>query len=79
MGSLKTAFIVSVLELGWDLLMSDTDVAWISNPEEVLGVGGPMGFADALLSSDSLSISNDVARSVTSSSYATSISSLFTV
>ena len=62
MGALKAALILSIVESGWDVLMSDTDVVWLANPGDFFSLNGEMAFADVLVSSDSLSISNDEAR-----------------
>lgn len=60
MGSLKTAFILSILEMGWDILMSDADVAWLRDPLHAVHAKGPMGRSDIMVSSDSISHLNDV-------------------
>ena len=62
MGLLKTAFVASVLEAGWDLLMSDTDTVWMRDPSHYLAISSPLGMADIMVTSDSLSHKNDVAR-----------------
>lgn len=62
MGILKTAFVVSVLEAGWDLLMSDTDTVWMRDPSNFLAASSPLGVADMMVTSDSVSRKNDVAR-----------------
>ncbi len=59
MGSAKTAMMLHLLEHGWDVLMSDTDVAWMANPERVFDSMGALGYADGMFSSDSLSVAND--------------------
>lgn len=61
MGSLKTALILSIVETGRDVLMSDTDVAWLRNPTDFLKTSSEMGGTDVLVTTDSVSHTNDVA------------------
>eukprot|EP00850_Spirogloea_muscicola_P024297 SM000593S19589 [mRNA] locus=s593:791:2666:+ [translate_table: standard] len=61
MGALKTAFVLSLLEAGRNVVMSDTDTVWLADPSAFLAVGGAMGDADVAITSDSISHSNDVA------------------
>lgn len=62
MGLLKTAFVVAVLEAGWDLLMSDTDTVWMRDPGAFFHTSSPLGAADVMVTSDSVSHDNDMER-----------------
>ncbi|GJP47998.1 hypothetical protein CLOM_g7239 [Closterium sp. NIES-68] len=60
MGACKTALVAAVLERARDVLLSDTDVAWLRDPHGEL-YHGAMRHADVMVSSDSLSHANDEA------------------
>ncbi|CAI5502238.1 unnamed protein product [Closterium sp. Naga37s-1] len=61
MGMLKTALVSAVLESGWDVLLSDTDVVWLRDPHAYFYENADVAHADVFVTSDSLSHSNDVA------------------